>query len=125
MKLSKDNAQQVLPRLLRLRDAPGYVGMDRNRFNADVRPYVTRIPIGKKGIAFDRLELDAWVEDYKSRIGRPGRLKGETIWNANKQQVSSNVAGSGTSISTHPMDGEYDDLLGLPKESVHKSTSTD
>ena len=70
----------ILPRLIRLRDAPLYLGMDRNRFCNEVRPYVTEIPISKQGIAFDRLDLDAWVEDYKSGIGRPGRLKGETIW---------------------------------------------
>jgi hypothetical protein len=28
----------LLPRLVRLRDAPGYLGMDRNRFNADMFP---------------------------------------------------------------------------------------
>jgi len=61
----------LLPRLVRLRDAPAYLGMDRNRFNREVRPHVTRIPIGRQGIAFDRLELDAWVEDYVSRNGRP------------------------------------------------------
>ena len=54
------------PRILRFRDAPSYLGMDRNRFNAEVRPYLTEIPIGKQGIGFDRLELDAWVDDYKS-----------------------------------------------------------
>ena len=47
--------------------------MDRNRFNAEVRPYLTEVPIGKQGIGFDRLELDAWAEDYKSRNGRPAR----------------------------------------------------
>jgi hypothetical protein len=45
--------------------------MDRNRFNAEVRPFIKTIPIGRQGIAFDRLELDAWVEDYVSRNGRP------------------------------------------------------
>ena len=59
------------PRILRFRDAPRYLGMDRNRFNAEVRPHLTEIPIGKQGIGFDRLELDAWVDDYKSRNGRP------------------------------------------------------
>lgn len=49
----------ITPRLIRLRDAPAYLGMDRNRFNAEVRPCLTEIPIGKQGIAFDRLELDA------------------------------------------------------------------
>ena len=61
----------VLPRLVRFRDAPAYLGMDRNRFNSEVRPYLTNIPIGRQGIAFDRLELDAWVEEYISRNGRP------------------------------------------------------
>jgi hypothetical protein len=46
--------------------------MDRNRFNTEVRPYVTEIPIGKQGKGYDRLELDVWFEDYKSRNGRPG-----------------------------------------------------
>ena len=63
----------VLPRLVRFRDAPAYLGMDRNRFNSEVRPYLTNIPIGRQGIAFDRLELDAWVEDYISCNGRPAK----------------------------------------------------
>ena len=99
MNLNKFNAPTALPRLLRYRDAPVYVGMDRNRFDAEVRPYLTEIPIGKQGIAFDRLELDAWVEEYKNRIGRPGRLKGETIWDVKDRQVSSIEKGPGTSIS--------------------------
>ena len=60
------------PRVVRFKDAPGYLGMDRNRFNAEVRPYVTEIPIGKQGKGYDRLEPDVWFEDYKSRNGRPG-----------------------------------------------------
>ncbi len=38
----------LLPRLIRLRDAPAYLGMDRNRFNAEVRPLLTEIPIGEQ-----------------------------------------------------------------------------
>ncbi|KKL13158.1 hypothetical protein LCGC14_2528540, partial [marine sediment metagenome] len=52
----------------------------RCRFNSKVRPHLTNIPIGQQGIAFDRLELDAWVEDYISRNGRPGLPKGDRIW---------------------------------------------
>ncbi len=44
--------------------------MDRNRFNAQVRPYVSEVRIGSQGIAFDRLELDAWWEHCKSRNER-------------------------------------------------------
>ena len=37
-----DNRQLVLqPRLIRQRDAPDYLGMDRNKFNEMVRPYLT------------------------------------------------------------------------------------
>ena len=50
------------PRFIRLRDAPAYLGMDRNRFNAEVRPLLTVIPIGRQGIAFDRLDLDRWAD---------------------------------------------------------------
>jgi hypothetical protein len=89
----------LLPRLIRFRDAPGYLGMDRNRFNAEVRPFLTNIPIGQQGIAFDRLELDAWVEDYISRNGRPGLPKGDRIWDAKERRGSSGDKGSGTSTS--------------------------
>ena len=73
--------------------------MDRNRFNAEVRPHLTEIPIGKQGIGFDRLELDAWVDDYKSRNGRPGRSKGDKSWDANEYPASSCGPGSGISTS--------------------------
>src|SRR5215212_3381270 len=97
---------RLLPRLVRLRDAPFYLGMDRNRFNSIVRPCLTEIPIGDQGIAFDRLELDAWADHYKSRNGRPGQLIGELIWDAKERQGSTSVMGSGilTKAST---DGEF------------------
>ena len=87
-----------LPRLVRLRDAPSYLGMDRNRFNREVRPYLTRIPIGQQGLAFDRLELDAWVEDYISRNGRrpkAPKLEDDTCQNAIECRGSAKKAGSG------------------------------
>lgn len=88
----------VLPRLIRFRDAPHYLGMDRNRFNLEVRPYVTEVPIGAQGIGFDRLELDAWVEDYISRNGRPAE-RGERTWDAKQYPASFNGRGSGTSTN--------------------------
>jgi hypothetical protein len=93
--------EQPLPRIIRFRDAPRYLGMDRNRFNLEVRPSLTEIPIGKQGIGFDRLELDAWVEDYKTRNGRPGRLKGVKSWDVNEYPASSCGPGSGTSTSAY------------------------
>src|SRR5271163_2670889 len=87
---------RVPPRFLRLRDAPAYLGMDKNRFNHDVRPCVTTIPIGTHGIAFDRLELDAWAEDYVQRNERPAaNPQRRKPWDRNKYQDSPSVVGSG------------------------------
>jgi hypothetical protein len=73
--------------------------MDKNRFNREVRPRLTNIPIGIQGIAFDRLELDAWAEDYIQRNGRPAaqpeRMK---PWETKERQVSPSVVGLGISI---------------------------
>ncbi|MGO9121231.1 MAG: hypothetical protein ACLQPD_26925 [Desulfomonilaceae bacterium] len=89
--------ETVLPRLIRLRDAPRYLGMDPNRFNAEVRPYLTEIPIGKQGIGFDRLDLDAWFEDYKISNGRPGKaIGGKPPWDKKFHQGSGNVVKPGT-----------------------------
>jgi hypothetical protein len=97
------------PRIIRHRDAPAYLGMDRNRFNAEVRPHLTEIPIGKQGIGFDRLELDAWVDDYIARNGRPAR-KGVRTWDANAYQASSCETRSGTSTSASS-GGEFAEAL--------------
>jgi hypothetical protein len=86
----------MLPRIIRFRDAPCYLGMDRNRFNLEVRPFLTEVPVGTQGIGFDRLELDAWADDYIARNGRPVR-KGETTWDARQYRASSIETGSGTS----------------------------
>ena len=90
---------QLLPRLIRLRDAPFYMGMDKNRFNAEVRPEITEIPIGEQGIAFDRLDLDEWIDKYKACNRRPGLLKGETTWDTKERQASTNGKASGTSTN--------------------------
>ena len=89
---------EAMPRVIRFRDAPRYLGMDRNRFNAEVRPYLTEVPIGTQGIGFDRLELDAWFEDYKSRNGRPARKEATTL-DARQYPASSCGPASGTSTS--------------------------
>ena len=59
------------PRLIRLRDAPNYLGMDRNRFNTEVRTCLNTLKIGKQGIAFDRMDLDQWADEFKKKQGKP------------------------------------------------------
>jgi hypothetical protein len=50
--------------------APSYLGMNKNLFNTLVRRSVTAIRLGKRAIAFDRLELDAWAGEYRRWNGR-------------------------------------------------------
>tara|TARA_R110001599_G_scaffold122871_2_gene295035 strand:+ start:131 stop:436 length:306 start_codon:yes stop_codon:yes gene_type:complete len=73
--------------------------MDRNRFNREVRHQLTEIPIGKQGIAFDRLEMDAWIEDYVACNGRrpkASKLEDELCQNVAKCRVSASKGVSGT-----------------------------
>lgn len=116
--LTKSNVV-LLPRMLRLRDAPSYLGMDRNRFNAEVRPGVTEIPIGEQGIAFDRLELDAWVDDYISLHGRKSRIQRDSSWRERKRQDSSNgrVSGISTNASTGNEFARALEQISLKKQS--------
>lgn len=88
----------ILPRFLRYRDAPGYLGMDRNRFDLEVRPHLTEIPIGIQGIGFDRYELDVWADLYIAARGHPGRKrKGEIQCEPGHEASSSPTTARGPS----------------------------
>src|ERR1700683_962548 len=94
----------LVPRFIRVRDAPTYLGMDKNRFNREVRPLVPAIPIGTQGVAFDRLDLDSWADEYKSRNGHPTtQPQRGKAWETKRRLVSPNEAGSG--ISTKRSEG--------------------
>src|SRR5581483_7274769 len=64
------NATFCAQRLLRPPAAHAYLAMNKNQFNSLVRPDVIVFHLGKRAIAFDRLELDVWAEDYCRRNGR-------------------------------------------------------
>ena len=123
MSANTEKPIRLAPRLLRFRDAPFYLGMDRNRFNAEVRPHLTEVPIGKQGIGFDRLDLDAWFEDYKSRNGRPAR-KGSIAWDANNSPASSNGLGLGMSTNASA-GGEFAKALEQLNSKKQKPTLHD
>lgn len=114
---------QPAPRIIRFRDAPAYLGMDRNCFNAEVRPFVTEVPIGAQGIGFDRLELDAWVDEYIARYGRPAQ-KGVSTWDARQYQASNGEAGSGTSTNASA-GGEFAKALEQLTSKRRKGSSQD
>ena len=102
----------IVPRLIRLRDAPIYLGMDRHRFNQDVRPNLMEIPIGTQGVAFDRLDLDAWVDDYIHCSGRPAVTRKRSLeqWDEKNRPVSSKEGSTGISIK-RSLDAEFEKAL--------------
>jgi hypothetical protein len=118
--------QQILPRVIRLRDAPYYLGMDRNRFNAEVRPNLTEIPIGDQGIAFDRIDLDAWFDEYKDRNGRPGKQKGgNKPWDAKTTRLVDSTVGRGARYGKSTKSSEEDEFAkALEKATSRKPKST-
>jgi predicted DNA-binding transcriptional regulator AlpA len=87
----------IQPRILRKRDAPSYLGMCPQTFDTLVRPNVTEVPIGDKGIGFDRLELDAWADEYIRCNGRKTGRQGERLWVEKSRQASAKEVKSGTS----------------------------
>lgn len=110
-------------RLIRHRDAPGYLGMDKNKFRREVKPYVTVIPLGKRAVAYDRLDLDAWADQYKRRNGRPAQISLEVeVWGEEERQVSSNAGKSGTSIK-RSTESEFAKALALTRSTRRKNTS--
>jgi hypothetical protein len=77
--------------------------MDKNRFNKMVRPLLIEIPIGTQGIAFDVVELNAWVDHYKRCNGRPvSKNMRRQSWGKNTYQgfKSSATFGISTKEST-------------------------
>ena len=89
----------ILPRIIRMRDAPAYLGMNRHYFNKEIRARLQEIAIGKHGIGFDRLDLDAWLDHHKNRSVCPVTKRGK-LWDKNKlgQGFEKEIGVSGTSI---------------------------
>ena len=105
-------ASDIPPRFIRFMDAPGYLGMCKKEFNETVRPNVREFPIGKQGVAFDRIELDQWADAYieskaiektahqdnnRPRSECQGEAKGAKPWREKRSPVSTRKAESGKS----------------------------
>lgn len=106
------------PRLIRIGKAPAYLSMSRAVFDAEVRPLLQIIPIGRQGKAIDVRELDAWVDakragknyhqfdkpaapgnDIAGNSGRAHSNRGNNLWREKPSRASSSVAAYGTSTS--------------------------
>ena len=93
-----DNLQ---PRFVRQKDAPGFFGVTRQTFDRMIRPYLTEIWLGdsaQSGIVYDIYDLNAHADIIKERNGRPAK-KGVNEWDA-KQPVLSLSNGRGPRTGT-------------------------
>jgi hypothetical protein len=74
--------------------------MDRSKFNEMVRPFLTEISLGKQALAFDRLEMEEWADDYIQRNGRRPKAQlpeDDLCQNVTACRVSASKAASGKS----------------------------
>ncbi|MDO8955213.1 MAG: hypothetical protein Q7V63_10255 [Gammaproteobacteria bacterium] len=108
------------PRLVRMRDAPKYLGMCKNVFNKVVRPYIPNIQVSKQGVAFDRLDLDRWVEQNKRRNRCPINER-RALWDENVCQDSSNEEAHGMLIKGSSEE-EFMKTLDLIRSKRRKNT---
>ncbi len=86
----------TLRRLLTRKLSAQYLSIGLNAFDADVRPFLTEIPFKNK-ILFDRLDLDAYVDDYKQAVGRPGQRSTQWPKHVHERQVSRTTTASNES----------------------------
>ncbi len=100
----------IQPRILRLPDACRYLGISKTLFNREVRPHVAELNFGGNSSAFDRLDLDRWVEDHKHRNGRLGQSQGDRLWDVINRRGSPSGVGSGT-LTKSSTDSELESLL--------------
>ncbi|MCK0511556.1 hypothetical protein [Aromatoleum buckelii] len=90
----------LLPRAIRAQDAPAYLGIDRNKFNAEVKPKLTLVVLGHRIRCYDRLDLDRIWEEIKARNGRPGAddsLEEATSWENAQPGSAKRRTGHGSS----------------------------
>lgn len=58
-----DLSAKYKAKVIRLEFAPGYLGMNKNKFNKDVRPFLNELYFGDRSVGFNRTELDKWVDN--------------------------------------------------------------
>ena len=129
-------ASSIPPRFIRFMDARGYLGMCRDEFNKTVRPRVREFPIGKQGVAFDRIELDEWADAYiesksiekaakqdnnRPRSERQGEIKGVNPWREKRSPVSTRKVESGKSTKYSEV-SDFEKALALVTSKKPSST---
>lgn len=120
----QEAAKFFMPRIIRLRDAPFYLGMKKDHFNKVVRPELDIINIGERGVGFDRLDLDRWVEHHKLSVDLTlyQRYEGDEACQNENRQDFLNAMESGTSTKNCSEDA-FAKALALVNSRKRKNTS--
>jgi|GEM_PF-816790 len=85
-------------KVVRLKDAPAYLGMNKNTFNRSVWPQLTELPGQDRAVSFNRTDLDEWVDQQTGRVPHDG-----VEWQGSTQRLASlKGARPGTSTGRSP-----------------------
>ena len=109
---------KIIPIILRPKDVHFYCGMNRQRFNREVRKLLTIVPIGKTGIGFYREELDAWAENLKNTQGIPPERR--ATWEKSDLYPDSGSAMEFGTLKKWSTESAYTKALALAREEAEK-----
>lgn len=129
----------VQPRFIRMGKAPAYLGMCRRVFNQDARPFLREITIGKQGIAFDRVELDRFADEYAERMAidkaapagndsprseRRHSNGASSLWGKKQSPASRSKTASGTSTKSSAGLAEFEAALAQARAQTRSNSSS-
>ena len=89
-----------------------YTGMGRTLFDREIRPHVPEIKMGEQGIAFDRLDLDHALDEYKTRNVR---VKEKPSWQETNFQDSTGTKKQARAQSTSASTGSAEFATALQR----------
>lgn len=95
----------IEPRCLSREQAARYLGIGRTLLRRIGPP---PIRLGRR-LVYDRVDLDRWLNDYKSR----GRAIKEELWPEKKDSTEGKIHRIGGSTRSSQTDAEYAKVLGL------------
>lgn len=92
--MTRPRSRQVLQRLVSIHDAAEYVGRSETVFRAEVLPFLTPVPVGKRKLV-DLRQLDRWVDDQlaiasaRNAVETRGPRGGRSTGNASRSTRAS------------------------------------
>ena len=84
-------------KVLRLVDAPGYVGLNKNTFNSVIRPQLNELQLGERIVGFNRSELDNFIDIETNQAQATEHAPWGNQTNKTARRGSSKEVKSGTS----------------------------